>query len=788
MSAIHRGLSLAILVLFTFVSTDCMAQTGSDDGAKAAAVPGDRWMEIDLYWFDRDHLPVSVDAFWDRFGPMYQDIRGDRGLILNVGWTVSYIMEWNGDLSQRITLPRGTGQQPWVAETSSLPGDTQQRIAEWKERFSKPIMIPKLGYGAWTYGDLKALCELLREGADKRGIHRFKVGSLVYAWDNAYGERAPWADRHPEAFNVDVLGDKEVYSGARRFFNPGQKLHADTAKMGGFPNGYTEGMPAHVAFAAQWGSLSKAVQLNALMLRDSFGFPVPYTRGGPLGALMPSASLIRQATDDVSALVRETKQANPSSLLMMYSNAASAVADWRSNGCDLERIAKEGYLDIFVDQTWAGAWNEIGVRHNAFWNEPTLGWTYQLDYTLVHGAMLAGTKVRHYPLIETFDAWESWDVLHTVPQRLRWGIWAYSHAAVKTPEGIVMPQGSYISWANQGKRLLSEQDVDFLNTNISAAVTDAAGVREVYGPTLTYSREAMQWQIDHARADNDIKEWIDEQAGSIAKWPVPILSITRTEWLPRISTDLAIVQTPSHLNPETLAGLKTYILVGHPVALFGSFAGGIDPSLLQMAGIGDVQRQESKASLHTAKVSNASEYHVESDFPTLTILNRSRVSGKIQPIYSIEGSPQFLQSDRDSVHLLLWDPADLAHLRDTPLRETWGGSAAPYVITAEAITRMLAAAGKLHADSIVPAQTMVAGAWRTADGKVHLLFGNLEEGLRDDADRSRHDTMVLPAAWDSFKWRSVWKETSTISLEANKIKIDLAPDASLLVESNGDRR
>jgi CPA2 family monovalent cation:H+ antiporter-2 len=37
---------------------------------------------------------------------------------------------------------------------------------------------------------------------------------------------------------------------------------------------------------------------------------------------------------------------------------------------------------------------------------------------VVHAAMLAETKVRHYPLVETFDAWESWDVIHTAPDRL----------------------------------------------------------------------------------------------------------------------------------------------------------------------------------------------------------------------------------------------------------------------------------------------------------------------------------------------------------------------------------
>jgi len=82
----------------------------------------------------------------------------------------------------------------------------------------------------------------------------------------------------------------------------------------------------------------------------------------------------------------------------------------------------------------------VGVRHNSFWNNPALGWTYQLAYTLMHAAILAGTRVKHYPLVETFDAWESWD--GCTPYRApSLGIWAYSHASVKTPKGIKVPDG-----------------------------------------------------------------------------------------------------------------------------------------------------------------------------------------------------------------------------------------------------------------------------------------------------------------------------------------------------------
>lgn len=755
-----------------------------------SGVPGDRWMEIDLYWFDQGDLQKSVNEFWDRFAPLYINVQGDRGLILNVGWTVGYIMEWSGDLNQRITLPKGTGQQPWVSETASLPGSTEDRKREWKERFAKPIMVPKLGYGPWTYGDLKELNERLRVTAAKRGIANFKVGSLVYAWDSAYGEVAPWVDRHPEAFFKLYDPKKQVYVGARRYFDPSRPLHRDTTKMGGLPNGYTEGMPAHAAFAAQWGSLSKVTGLDALMLRDSIGFSIPYTRRGPLGEVMPDTASINKANDATAALVRETKKANPHSILMMYSNAASAISDWRSNGCDLEAIAKEGYLDVFVDQTWAGAWNEVGVRHNNFWNTPTLGWTYQLGYTLAHGAMLARTKVKHYPLIETFDAWESWDVLHTVPERLRWGIWAYSHAGVKTPHGLRMPEGSYISWGNQGKRLLSDDDVHFLNKNISEAVRDASRTTEIAGPTMVYSRNAMQWEIDHAQPGKHIKEWIDEQVASVAKWPVPVMSATRIEWLPQISTDLAIVQTPVHLSAQEMTGLRARILSGKPTALFGSFAGGIDPKLLQFVNVADVKQQEQAPSIHTATTGDVSRLTLQgmpANFPTRTIFGKAESTWKpdqATAVYSIDAVPQLIFVSTATPKLVLWDPPDFVTAHPPkPLKEIWGGSAASYAATAATLNALLASTGRLHAENIDVEQTGTAAAWRTRDGRWHMMFGNVEEGLRDDADRTRHYTMQLPAAWNGMQWKPMWDSHGTAVVSDKTVKVELNADASVLIQS-----
>ena len=775
---------MCALLLLLFVGGISPSALAAD---KAQKVPADRWMEIDLYWFQQDHIQTSVDEFWDRFAPLYRDVQGDKGVILNVGWTVQYIMDWTGDLNQRIVLPTGSGQAKWVAENGPLSGDWQQMQEEWKSRSAQAVNVQRSGYGPWTYGDLKKLSAALRETAAKRGIRDFKVGTLTYGWTRAYGELAPWAEHHPEAFVPITPGIQKGAYKRGPVFNPGASLHADARPLGGLPSGIPEGMSAYHAFSAQWGSLSKAVGIDAIMLRDSFGMPVPYQRGGPFGPLATNPEDARLWNENQASLVRETKLANPKALVMMYSNGASAISDWRSNCLDLESIAKEGYLDVFVDQTWAGAWNEAGVRidKDHFWNNPTLGWTYQLAYTLLHAAALSDTKVRHYPLVETFDAWESWDVLHTVPGRLRWGIWAYSHAGLKTPKGLKLPEGSYISWANQGKRLLSEDDVNFLASNINEAVTDAHQTTQIYGPTLVYSREAMQWQMDHAAAGNDIKEWIDEQAGSVFKWPVPILSVTRLEWLTKVQSDLFIFQTPVHLSPEHEQMVVNLIKNRHPVAIFGSTVGGIDPAIEEAIGFTGLNTTASSAAVYTATSSaNASTVadNVPSTFPTNTYLNVNRTSPQAKVIYSVNDSPQLVLNTAGKIRAMAWDPPTFENSTHDPLVTTWGGSAAPYALAAGTLNFLTSSPDFLHAFQIDLNQSMNLTAWRTADGNFHLMAAELEEGLRNDKDHSVHTVVVVPSVWRVSNLRDSWSANKN-EVKDGKMQIDLNHAQSVLFTS-----
>jgi hypothetical protein len=736
------------LLFFLFssnVSASAQETISADEtnaAVAAANVKADRWLEIDLYWFDRNDIRSSAERFWQRFAPVFEGADGWRGVILNVGWTVDYITDWRGNLGQTISFPVGFEQEPWFKVGGQLTGETAERKRQWRERFAKPVNSLKKTYGPWTYDELKQLVLALRQIAEQKyGLTDMRVGSLVLGWPSIYNAKSAWAKTHPDAY---VNGD----------FNPGCILQADSTAYGAFPNGIPAGTPVYDFFGRQWGSLSKATGLDAIVLRDSILLPVSYARGGPFGWIAPSSEKAEAWNHAAEALVRVTKQSNPKALVIGYSNGASAVSDWRANCVDLEAIAKEGYLDAFIDQTWAGAWNEVGLRPGQFWNLPTLGWTYQLAYMLMHGAILANTHVRHYHLVETFDAWESWDVIHTAPERLEWGIWAYSHAAVKTPNGLKLPAGAYISWGNQGKRLLSRRDVAFIADALDAAEKDAAQVKEVYGPTMVYNREAMAWEMAHAAPGRGIKEWLDEQVGTVMKWSVPVMSATRLEWLPEVKSDLFLVQTPVYLSKKNENTLVSLINSGQPVIVVGSPVDGVDPMLAKLIGIQPLAVNKIAYKTNATMVAQLAGItdDLPSAFPTFQWWSKNEATGDGQAIYSVDESPALVLNTAKGHRVAFWDSPEFVQQSGVQrcLLDQLGGSTTPYVLVARVANSFLAEVKAIHARDIDPNEAVAVESWRLENGDIQILAGNLEEGLREDADFSRHITLVLPSGMYSL--------------------------------------
>jgi len=707
-------------------------------------VNADRWFEIDLFFFEHNDMEKSVNQFWDRYHSLAEGVMGWKGVILNVGWISDYILDWHGDMNEVIKRPKNMQKEPWFKDEGQLTGNTIERMQLWNYRFSKAESPDTIIYENWTYADLKKLSNLIRDiAAKKYKLTDIKVGTLVLGWKTIYGgDQTVFAKTHPNAW-------------LRNFPNLVAQLSADKIEYGAFPKGIPEGTAFTEFFGKQWGSLSKATGLDVIILRDAYLGVCTYNRVGPYGKTAPSDPEKVKAWSNATAdLVRQTKISNPKALVIGYSNAASAVADLRVNCFDLEAIAKEGYLDGWIDQTWAGEWNEIGQQSDLFWNHPLLGYTYQLSFLLCHAAILSDTKVHHYFLTETFDAWETPDIIHNARERLRWEIWAYSHAAVKRPDGLKMTNGSYISWCNQGKRLLSEEDVRFLAETSNAAINDAKETTKIFGPTLVYCRSAMEWQSRN-RPNENIGEWIDEQSGTLTKWSVPILSITRSEYLPNIESDMFIFQTPVHLKETEKNNIIKILESGKPVAIFASPAGGIDKDISNILGIStnDSTITDTKYIGNIHYKTDGIYIGLPNTFPIFQRFTNNKLSEGVEPVYSVFNSPCLCYNESGGKHLIFWNapelyknlPNDHGEFSNSSLDQLLG-SPTSYVLTARLINDVMKKNGFLYTDIIEQYHPIHLSMWQLRNGSYRVMAGNLEEGINHSSDLSAQTTLNLPGS------------------------------------------
>jgi hypothetical protein len=151
-------------------------------------------------------------------------------------------------------------------------------------------------------------------------------------------------------------------------------------------------------------------------------------------------------------------------------------------------------------------------------------------------------------------------------------------------------------------------------------------------------------------------------------------------------------------------------------------------------------------------------------------------------IYSEEGEPALVSHTGGANRIVAWNPPDLPSLEGKPLSQVWENTGAPYALAAGLFTDMLSANSALHAGKIDLKQTMNVAAWRTQDG-FRILAGNLEEGLRDDADFTRSAALSIPDSWRmrGVVWKDAWTG-HTIDAENGTLRITLPQASSVLLE------
>ena len=659
----------------------------------------DRIIEVDIDWFGSPPWGRSLERFLGRTGPLLHGDRDVQGVCLNIGWLADLVTEWTGDPKQKLPL-------------------RSRRFAHWAQL---------------TYADLRKFVAEARDIARANGIAQIRMGVLVAGLGQVvappddgsmYDLFSSWFERHPELYPLDIspLPGPDL--------DPRVPLKKDAYPYATRPNGLREGEGFPEFFGEQWGSVAKFLGLDFIHLRDGFFGPLLYTRCGPYGTVASADPVENRTwTDAVRRLFRACKDAFPDGLVIAYSSGISGTAEWLTGCVDLEEIVADGALDVFIDQTWGGAWQD-------WWDDTWKGWTFQLAYLLGHGAQIAGgnlrrsTPCRHYLLIETWDGWEPWDTLRDTPEKLRWAMWAFTHAVVLGESGrLLRRDGIYISWMNDwNDRLIGEEDVSFLARNLEAAEASADSLEHVYGPLLAHNRQGLLHKAGRDPASN-ASEWVEDYAGMAIKWGLPVLAATRPEWLPDRWQEGALLQLPAELDASRLER------VGGPVMSTGR-ADMVDPTLLERAGVqAGADRIAAGYSLghaSSAELPREERVHMPERVGVATV--RAAWVG-----YQVGDSPTLTRRDG----FLYWQPPDLADPTDALVPHSQIGTVSPYVQAAHAMLAGAAASGGIRLEPPPANEPVTFHCWSSA-GTVHVLLGNLESGWMGDSRFSRRATVVLP--------------------------------------------
>jgi hypothetical protein len=435
---------------------------------------------------------------------------------------------------------------------------------------------------------------------------------------------------------------------------------------------------------------------------------------------------------------------------MAYTSGIGATAEWRSGCVDTETVLAAGGVDVLIDQTWGGAWQD-------WWDDWWKGWTNQHANLLSHavavrGAQRAGVAsrpIRHYKLIETWDGWEPFDTVHAVPGKLRWAMWAWSHAAVVTPDGLEVPDGTYVSWMNdKDLNLLDESAVRFVADELGAAEHSAARMTGVGGPLLVFDREAVAAR--HATAPRvNVSEHLEDAAALMLKWGAPILGATRAEWVDRVDTrEGAVVQLGIGLTADAIDSLQ-------PPALVVGRADAVDRRALAAAGcstlsperdhdVGSGYRREQVAD---GELTSGGWVHLAGQIAVTADPARTQV------LASAGGLPTLIAGARWG----WWQPPELVDPANPLLPRSQYGS----VVSAAAAARWLG--GRAPTDGVepVPYHLPVTVQWWYEGDRRHVLAGNLETGWVGDSRTAR---------------------TAALRDAGAPLTVDVAPESCALVE------
>lgn len=665
------------------------------------------WLEMDLYWFQGGTVQEKTRELFDRLTPLWNRAPESRkGLCLCVGWLFDMVLEWNGDPDAVIPC----------------------------------CQAPT--YEAWTYRRLRDLVAEVRREAQRRELSDFHVALILMGIETqSFPESAfeGWGGRteqREEKANYDIEGQwfcqhPEVYDERFDIFFFGARVRVPRDERICTAANPTFG----VYFAEKLAAVTTYTGFGAVVLRDHI-FTKAYIRGHRKGRYMPPAH--RDAWNDAMIeMLGRVKSHSPDLVLIGYSSGTSSIEEWRSHGFDLERVARSGYLDLWITQTWASAWGD-------YWPAHSMGYTFQLMNALVHQAMLADTPCGHLFLIETFDAWEPWDSIHQYPSKVAWEIWAYSHATVRLPEGqSSRSAGCYISWMNRRQDLLPKQTLGYILDEMNAAAGDLACDPQPGGPCVVYSRPALESSLN-APADQSRGEEMDDWGAILLKFGTPILSITRSEWLPDIEADGLIYPLASDLPEREADYLRSFVAEGKPMLLMGD-ASRIDAELRTDLGI--AVEPETRFSTPPSNGMVHSDYAERAKTAGLTVNQRRRSltdSPTLEPIVTAIGGPVLARLT--GTNAFVWETPEWGTPFELHLSVQSIQSPQTYAFVADLFGEKGWGADALRWTNADWTKPICFLFWRYPSGENRVLVANLETGVTGNSQFCVTGTLNTEAA------------------------------------------
>jgi len=328
-------------------------------------------------------------------------------------------------------------------------------------------------------------------------------------------------------------------------------------------------------------------------------------------------------------------------------------------------------------------------------------------------------------------------------------LWAYTHAAVKTPQGEKVPAGIYFSWGNRGEPLWPQEDVSFLAKNADAATADALHMRETLGPTLVYNRDYLAW-LNSEYPDVRTKEFIDDYAAMLMKWKIPILSVTRLEWLPSVHSDLFIFQSPAKLQPEIANTITGLYHQGEPLAIISDPALGIDAKLHEILSPPcttlDYESHSEKGEILSPLPGVTTGLPVPGAFGLWQSFYAFTGKPTGQVIYQTGSCPDLMIGESAGRHWVYWNPPSFSPAGG-PL-ERLIASPQPYIMASRSLQKMLDDADRSPFDpSSRVTRLLIFHWWRRYDGKIEFLVGNLDRDIEGEVESPKTLALELPAAF-----------------------------------------